>query len=386
MLSRPLKVLHCITDLPAHGAQKMLLKVIGGMDKQRFDNFVVSLVPGGTLESDFEDAGIQQANLGMRRGEPSLAGVWKFRNLIRSYKPDLIQGWLYHGNLMATIGSLVSGHKAPVVWNIRRALYALGDDKPLTRSVIRAGAFFSWQPSLILHNASVSVEQHVKFGYRDGKHRVIANCFNTQDFKPNSDARRQIREELDIPSEATVVGIVGRYHPQKDYECFAKAAALAISQFPDVHFIMVGDNVTASNSELSQYLEGALGDQYPAAIKNFHRLGPRSDIANVMAAFDIYCSASANEGFPNVVGEAMSCGVPCAVTDAGATGDLVEGVGLVVGRKNESALGAALCKFIGMTSEEREQIGAKSRARILEQFSIDSIVQQYSTCYSELSN
>ncbi|MCB0335769.1 MAG: glycosyltransferase [Bdellovibrionales bacterium] len=383
-LVRPLKVLHCITDLPAHGAQRMLLKLIEGLDSSAFENHVVSLVPGGTLTQEFLEKGIPLCDLGMKRGVPTLSALLQLRKIIKEFQPDIIQGWLYHGNLVASLAALISGNKVPVVWNIRRALYGLGDDKWLTRNVIRAGAWLSWHPKLILHNAEVSVQQHVDFGYAEGKHAVISNCFRTDQFKPDAEARLNIRTELGIAADETLVGIVGRFHPQKDYRNFCQAAASVALQGAPVQFVMVGDNVVPENATIRMWLSDAFGDAASDYLKRFHMLGPRDDIPAIMASIDVYCSSSANEGFPNVVGEAMSCGVPCVVTDAGATGELVHGVGAVVARKDSKALSRALLDFVVKEPLERQSIGRSARERVLEHYSLEAIAQQYISCYRTL--
>ena len=104
-----------------------------------------------------------------------------------------------------------------------------------------------------------------------------------------------------------------------------------------------------------------------------------------MAALDIAVSASArNEGFANVIGEAMSCAVPCVVTDVGDSAWIVGDTGKVVPPGNPQKLAEALCKLVAMDLEKRQQLGALSRKRAIAEFSIEQAVTRFEALYSSL--
>lgn len=71
-----------------------------------------------------------------------MSGVVKLRGVVKDFRPDLIQGWMYHGNLVATLARTLAPGRPVVAWNIRHSLYELGYEKPMTRQVIRANRFF----------------------------------------------------------------------------------------------------------------------------------------------------------------------------------------------------------------------------------------------------
>jgi len=107
-------------------------------------------------------------------------------------------------------------------------------------------------------------------------------------------------------------------------------------------------------------------------------------MARLTAALDIASSSSAyDEGFPNVVGEAMSCGVPCVVTDVGDSAWVVGEAGRVVPPRNSEALYAAWRELVDMETAVRRELGMRARQRVKEQFSIERIVQQYESVYGE---
>src|SRR5262249_17996295 len=145
-----------------------------------------------------------------------------------------------------------------------------------------------------------------------------------------------------------------------------------------VQFVLAGEHVTVDNSELSALIaQSHLRDRV-------HLLGPRSDIPRVTAALDIASLSSVSEGFPNIVGEAMACGVPCVVTDVGDAAQIVGETGIVVPPRNPLALMQGWQKLIELGPVTRQQLGSMARKRIQQYYSLEQTVQQYETFYMSL--
>jgi glycosyltransferase involved in cell wall biosynthesis len=189
--------------------------------------------------------------------------------------------------------------------------------------------------------------------------------------------RRSVRLELNIPEEAILIGLIGRFDPLKDHRCFLKAGAKLLSNKQEIFFLLAGREVDWQNRHLKQFIE-KLGMS-----ENVFLLGERRDVHRIMAAFDIAACSSVAEGFPNVIGEAMSCGIPCVVTDVGDSAWLVGDSGMVVPPRNHEALYEAWLKMIEMGSEKRRVLGEKARKRIEDHFSIQMIVKKYEQLYEE---
>jgi glycosyltransferase involved in cell wall biosynthesis len=104
-----------------------------------------------------------------------------------------------------------------------------------------------------------------------------------------------------------------------------------------------------------------------------------------MSSLDIFCSSSAfGESFPNVLGEAMSCGVTCVTTDVGDSAAILADAGCVVPPKDPAALAAACRTLSDLSVDERQRIGARGRARVLSEFSLATIVARYESLYAEV--
>ena len=154
---------------------------------------------------------------------------------------------------------------------------------------------------------------------------VIPNGFDLETCRPDSAARESVRNELQIPEDAPVIGLVARFNPQKDHRTFIQAARLLHNDRPDVRFVLCGAQVSWDNQALVRWIEEG------GVRKQVYLLGRRNDIPRLTASFDIAASSSSfGEGFPNVLGEAMSCGVPCVTTDVGGSALIVGQNGMVV--------------------------------------------------------
>jgi glycosyltransferase involved in cell wall biosynthesis len=373
--SKLTRIVFVITGLDTGGAEMMLLKLCRTMDRHRFDPVVVSLGDKGTVGPLLEAQGVTVYTLGMRAGRPSLGALLILRRLIKDLAPNVIQGWMYHGNLAASL----AGRGYSVVWGIRQSLYDIGKERLLTRIVIKIGAILSNSSDAIIYNSQTSQEQHARLGYSEIRSRCISNGFDVDVFKPDSSARIRLFQELGLPKTAVVVGLIGRFHPQKDHRSFLRAASIVNSSFPDVHFVMVGNGVTADNVISTLIVSEDLRCR-------IHFLGERSDISSLNATFDVACSSSAwGEGFGNTIGEAMSCGVPCVVTDVGDSARIVGDTGLVVQPGSPSDLAEALKKLIALGTGGRKTLGISARQRVIENFSLLKIVNEYQQFYDRFN-
>jgi glycosyltransferase involved in cell wall biosynthesis len=373
-----IKVLHLITCLSAGGAEMMLFKLLSNTDRAKFEPCVVSLMKGGILEPQIKDLGIAVFSLDMDRGKPNIISLVHLNSLFKTIKPDIIQSWMYHCNIAASIVSLLSKDRRKVIWNIRHSLHDFKNEKPLTSFLIRIGALLSFMPQKILYNSTVSRMQHESIGYRSRKGQVIPNGFDCERFKPDNVKYKELRTELDIPSNSLCVGMITRYHPMKDHANFLHAAAQLKLKFQNIKFLLVGSNVSNGNKKIVDLVK--LLDLN----ENIHLLGERQDIPEILAGLDVLVlSSSGGEGFPNIVGEAMACAVPCVVTDVGDSAWIVADIGISVPRQNDKALANGIEQILNHSPEERSMLGMKARHRIMNEFLIETIGKKYENLYKK---
>jgi glycosyltransferase involved in cell wall biosynthesis len=307
---------------------------------------------------------------------PTPLGLWRLVRLMRRLKPDLILGWMYHGCLAAQLGNVCSPRRAPVLWSIHSSVSSLGNEKWLTAMVIRVCAFLSKLPVRIIFVSRSGQSQHKLLRYSIENGCVIPNGIDTQLFIPSVEARLSVRSELGLPENAFLIGIVGRYHPMKDHANFLRAAALLSKTHPEAHFLLVGRRVDRNNRVLCELIQ-ELGLE-----EQTHVPGERSDMPRLMAALDVFSlSSSYGESFPNVIGEAMACGVPCVVTDVGDSHWIVGDTGRVVPPRDPGALAGAWQEIIESGPEHRAAVGSAARLRVIERFPLESVVARYEALY-----
>jgi glycosyltransferase involved in cell wall biosynthesis len=376
--SGQIKVLHIINDLSIGGAEMMLYKLLSGMNGERFSPVVISLKDHGKLRERIKALGVPVYSLMMKQGMPNPASFWRLVRLVRKVKPDLIQGWMWHGNLVAQLASAFAPGRLAVLWSIRQSLYSLDYEKPTTAFIIKLGARLSRKPTKILYNSRTSAAQHGAIGYRLDKTLVIPNGFDAKLFAPSAEARRTVRNELGVAENTLLIGLTGSYHPKKDHSNFLHAAALLLKSYPDVQFVLSGRGINWTNHELGDLVQ-ELG-----LAERIHLLGERQDMPRISAALDIATSSSYVEGFPNVIGEAMSCGVPCVVTDVSDLPWIVGETGRVVPPRDSAALARAWAELVALGPQGRKDLGEAARARVMECFSLASVVAQYEKLYESV--
>ncbi|HUQ79564.1 MAG TPA: glycosyltransferase [Gemmatimonadaceae bacterium] len=374
-----MRVAHIITGLTTGGAERSLYRMLASTVVRGLGAVVISMLDKGTLGPAIEDLGVPVYELGMKRGFPTPGAARRLAQILRSSRVDVVQGWMYHANVAATVVAKLARLKAPVVWNVRDALDDFASEHRSTRRMIALSALLSHSPERIVYNSQASAGRHAAHGFATEKAVVIGNGFDVARFTPNDIARRRVRGELGIGGDAPVVSLVGRDDPVKDHAGFLRAAALVARDVPNVTFVMAGRGVDAENDRLTTLVADlALRDRV-------RLLGDRRDVAAIMAATDVMVSSSWTEAFPNIVGEAMACGVPCVVTDVGDSSWIVGATGRVVPPRNPEALGAAVRGVLALQPAERKQLGLAARQRVEREFSLGAVAHRYEDLYRTLT-
>lgn len=377
---RKIKLLHIITGLSTGGVEMKLFNLLSRMRRDRFESVVVSLMnPDTMIGRRIEKLGIPIYSLGIKEGMlPNPIAVWRLINIVRKIQPDLIHGWMYHGILAGEVAKIFSTNQS-TIWEIQTTIYSLRHQKKMSVVIIKLCALLSKFPARIIHVSQTSQLQHQALGYYTNNNCLLPNGFDTSLFSPSDESKLDVRRELALPKESFLIGLFCRYHPMKDHANCIKAAALLLKEYPDVHFLLVGTDVDRDNQTLNKLVQ-ELGIS-----EHIHLLGERSDIPRLSAALDIASSSSAyGEAFPMVIGEAMSCGIPCVVTDVGDSARIVDNTGYVVPPQDPQALANGWKKMIELGSKERTALGRAARERIIENFSLDFVVAQYKSLYESV--
>jgi len=371
------RLLHIITGLSTGGAERSLYSLLAGGLADHAENHVISLSGNGEFGARIARLGVPVHALGLKGGRNPVAALTELRRLVREVSPEVIQGWMYHGNLAARFARSMAPSKPRLAWNIRQTLYNLSAEKRGTQLVIRAGKWLSKSPDAVLYNSEVARQHHETFGYSSGNGQVIPNGFNTSLWRPDLAMRAQTRTILGLDEDAIVIGFVARFHPMKDLGSLLQAVAPLMVDNPHVHLVIVGRGNEPDNPTLAPFYLGL-----PSA--RVHILGQREDIPSLMPSFDIFCLSSNSEAFPNVLGEAMACGVSCVTTDVGDSHLVVGDTGRVVPPSEPEALREGLAAMITLSPGERSALGDLARSRIQQNFSLSATVRRYTSLYDSI--
>ena len=378
---RKIKLLHLITNLSIGGSEMVLWRLLERMDETRFANAVVCMIEMGPVADWIRNLGIPVFFLGMKRKWPNPRGLTGTLRVLCKERPDILQTWLYHSDLLGLVAGKIRGVPR-LLWNIRCSNMDMNRYGKLTATVVALNARLSGIPDSIIVNSHAGKDYHQRIGYRPKRWDVIPNGFDPETFKPEEGARARLRYELGLPERTLLIGLIARFDPMKDHRNYILAARHLLSTEEgkaDIHFVLAGLGVDAGNVTMKGVIsECGLNGR-------FHLLGERTDVPFITSALDIASSSSLGEGFPNVVGEAMACGVPCAVTDVGDSAWLVGDTGRIVPPGDPIALAGAWRDLIRMGEDRRRSIGEAARRRIVEDFSIDEMVRRYETVYERLT-
>lgn len=369
-----MRILHLITSLDLGGAEAQLVTLATAMQRLGHVVEVVSLMPGGHNADRLRAAGVPVFDLDMRRGIPAPGAILRLLRVLRRFQPEVLQSWLYHADLLALLATAFHRRTA-LVWNLRCSHLELRDHGHVLFAVIRLLACLSRRPQAVVANSASGKKFHVDMGYRPLNWEIIPNALDTETFCPSERARGDVRAELGLSGSTPLVGLVARYHPMKDHVTFLNAAALAAKMCSETHFVLVGPGVTRDNSLL---IEAVRELEIEECV---HLLGGRTDIARLQAAWDVAVCSSYSEGFPNVLGEAMSCGVPCISTDVGDARLLLGDTGEIVPPRQAEALAAGIGRLLDLDRAERRILGERARQRVLDNFSTGVAVERYLNLY-----
>lgn len=353
-------VLHVITGLGVGGAETMLVQLAAALRSRGLSQHVVSLTSHDARAPDLRAAGVGLTMLGVDSVASLPAAIPALVRSVNRIRPHIIQGWMYHGNLAATLCHYVCGGRRgrKLFWNLRASNM---DEKRYGR-LIWWSALLSRSVDVIVANSEAGTAFHRGRGFRPKRFAVIDNGIDTKKFRPDPAIRKQMRAELGIADDDVVVIDVARVDPMKDHETFLAAMA----QLPSTVGIVVGH-----------------GTQELPVPPNVRALGMRHDTERLLAAADIIASTSAfGEGFSNVIAEGMSAGLVPVATDVGDARRIVGDVGYIVAARNPGAFAQAVAAVAALPKDGRSQRGGLARDRIMSNFALDLATDRYFQLYS----
>lgn len=358
---RQMNILFFVGSLHYGGAERQLVVLARELHQRGHRVSVAVFYPGGPLETYLQEASVRMISLN-RRGRWDLLGfLVRLIRTVRAERPDLVHAYIV--DLMTVfVQPFVPSMK--IVWSIRGSSMDFSRYDWLCGLSYMLTCWLSKSADLIISNSHAGRRDRVADGYPADKTVVIPNGIDTNRFVPNLEARERVRAQWGVGGDEVLIGLVGRLDPQKDHETFLQAAVLLLEEKRHVRFVCVGDG-PSEYSEALQDRAKTLG-----LYDHIMWVGKQSQMADIYNAFDLLVNSSSyGEGFANVLGEAMACGVPCVATDVGDSGLVIGDMGRLVPHKDPVALKTAMLQVL-----DRKPPAAEVRRRILERFTLEHLV------------
>ena len=378
-----LRVLHVITDLSSGGAQRMLTHIVSPSSPAAdgLQHHVVALTDDDVYAEPLRQAGVPVTCLGLRGSAGLPQALLALVRILRRERPDIVQTWLYHADFLGLLAACLTRRAPPVVWNIRCSDMELRNYAWTTRVLVRVLAHLSGRPSAIMVNSKAGRRWHDRLGYRPRRWFVRPNGFPTDQLRPDPAVRARRRRELGLPDAAVVFACAARVDPMKDHANLLTAFDRVRAQVSDTRLMLVGRGTDLHAGPLSRLAAE------PDLAADILCLGEVTEGYNdLLQAVDILVLPSAfGEGFPNVLGEAMSLEVPCIATDVGDAADVVGDTGRIVPARRPDALAQAMIDLVALGEAGRRGLGQAARKRILSTYDIEAVRNGYVGLYRRLS-
>ncbi len=374
------RVLIAVGTLDVGGAERQVLEICRALGERGFQFDVVTIGEEGPLAPELRNAGARLHSLRIgRRGSSRMARllrlVWsvpRMRALLRQLRPDLIHAYLTEMSVVAAAARwprrrppLILSKRSLAEWVARDPIYF-----PLARWMNR-------RADVILANSNAVAGEAIRKENADPKRvRVIHNGVDQERYHPGP-PEEALARELGIPAGVPVIGMIANFFVYKGHADLVQAAAILRSQGLEFTLLFVGRDGDASEEVRRQIREAGLTERVRFA-------GPRPDVPGLLRLFDVFVSASYEEGFSNSILEAMSSGRAIVATFVGGTFEQIKdgSNGLLVAPRDPEALARSLAQLL-RDPELCLRLGNAARETAVQNFSVERLADRTASLYRE---
>jgi glycosyltransferase involved in cell wall biosynthesis len=356
----------------------LFMPLLTRLPKQRVKAQVVSLSPGCVRAAMLRQHGVPVHDIALSRRRFSAGAFKELLVALQAFRPDVIQAWGHTAQIVA------QSVRKRCDWN-PRVICSVAETMPLPKSAgmldrhkLKHAAKAAAYADRVVYTSEAAAAHHRRAGFPDGGHECIAPGVDAARFKPDLAARRKLREQLRVPHEAFVIGMVAPFQPEYDHASLLKALGELIKAHPNLYVLLAGHGVQRGNAPLIAMLgSGALSTRTQL-------LGEWSDLTSVFNACDLVCSSALSDVSRMTLAMAMLCGVPCVATGMGAQGELIGQHGVAIEPGSPAAFIRGINKLLQMTPEKRAQLAQGARKHALQNYVYVRSLQKYLQLYGQL--
>tara|TARA_Y100000816_G_C26103864_1_gene585871 strand:+ start:1519 stop:2664 length:1146 start_codon:yes stop_codon:yes gene_type:complete len=375
-----MKILHIINSLNKGGAEGNLYRLTKFHKKKykdKIDIIIITLIDNGFYEADLKKNGIKIFSLGISRKKDYFElfkKILKFRKYVLKNKPDIIQSWMYHSNLLTIFIPKKFSNK--IYWNIRHSILNLKMSKITTIiSSIVCSVFSRITPKKIFYCSEKSVKFHenVHF-YSKKKTSLIENGYNKKLYYSSKYKKLIFRKKNNLKNSDIVLGFAGRYAKEKNINSLLLAFSKITKFYDNIYLCMAGKNINFQNKELMTHI-----NNYKIK-KNVLILNEQKNLLEFYNGVDLLVLVSHAESFPNVVAEAMLCSTPVMSSNVGCSKKIIDDCGFVIQNNDYLSILRNLKKIIHLfknNKREWSKLKIRSQLKIEKNFSIEKMANAY---------
>ena len=372
-----MRVLFVISDLGFHGAQKQVVELSRELDRGGHEVAIYTLNDDVGRERELEGTGVKVI-ADQKRSKLDAGVVARLRRLVRTWRPDVVHGFLYDGDIYARLAG--AGTRAVVLNSERSDNYEISRAQRLMHRLTRGLV-----DGVVANSRSGSAFAQRLYGYAPGQMHVVWNGLRIEELERRARSQADYKREFFASGDHPVACMIGHIKPAKDYHLALDVAAALVRRDPAWRVLFLGEALTSigykggADSETEGYKRSVM-DHFNA-LRIADRVlfaGARTDAPAILAQCDVQLMTSCREGFPNVVLEGMVLGVPVVSTEYSDIRHILPRESQVVANRSPEALAQAVID----AHADREAIATEQKAWVRAHASIENVTKELERVYA----
>ena len=372
--------MHLVSSEGVTGAaqQTLFMPMMTRMPKARAKMLVVSLSPDAVPGAILRQNGVPVYDVALSKTRFQFGAFQQLVKTMHAFRPDVIQAWGHTAQIASAWLAKRCEWEVKLVWSVSSTAPLGRNPGLIDRQKLKHAVKNAKRADSIVYTSEAAASAHRRVGFPESGHSVIPLGVDPTRFKPDFAARRKVREQLGLPPEAFVIGMMAPFQPEYDHSTLIKAVGELIKTNPNVCLLLAGHGVQKGNGPLMALVGGGtLGTRTQL-------LGEWSDVAAFFNACDLACSSALTDNARMSLVMAMLCGVPCVATGMGAQGEVIGQFGVAVEPGSPSALIRGMTRILQLAPEKRVFMAQGARKHALANFVSIRSLQKYLQLYYDL--
>jgi len=355
----------------------LLLPLLTRGNRQRVDSHVVSFVRGAAQFAVVRQSGVPVHEVPLSSQQFSPGALLELRSLIEKTHPDVIHAWGSSAHVAAMM--LSSGKAPPVVWSIASTLPLPPKAGLADKFLFGRNKKYAPDTDRIVYPSAAAAAQHRRAGLPEAIGSVISPGIDAERFRPDPAARQRVRQQLELPPDAVVVGMYAPFQPEFDHATLLKAVGELIRTNQHLYCVLAGRAIARGNAALMAMVGGGtLGTRT-------RLIGEWSDLGALFNACDVVCSSATTDVARLSLAMSMLCGVMCVGTGMGAQGEVIGNFGVAVEPGSPDAMMKGIRRILEMPADRHAFMSREARKHAWQNFNIARAIDRYHELYIELA-